>query len=110
MRPKPTFNAPTEKVEKSSSSPQLSEVDNTSNALIELLFNFKTDKKRNVSRLNMKQLIALSKLFNLPSDAKCAVMKENLQALSDNVIKNKLLISSDINDDSDKVVSSDDSI
>ena len=108
MRPKPTFNAPTEKVEKSSS-PQLSVVDNT-NALIELLFNVKTDKKKNISRLNMKQLIALSNLFDLPSDAKCAVMKENLQALSDNVIKNKLSIASDINDDSDKVVSSDDSI
>jgi hypothetical protein len=112
MRPKPNFDAPTEKIEKISSPV---ESVNEANVLINLIFNFKTEKKKSISRLSMKNLISLSKLFDLPSNAKCSVMKENLEALSEIEIKNKLSsmkieVANGINSNSDKYFSIDDSI
>ena len=56
----------------------------------------------------MKDLIALSSLFNLPTDVKCGVMKENLKTLSEDEIKNKVVsnVNSYSNDDESVVSSS----
>ena len=61
--------------------------------------------KKSINKLNLKELIALSSLFNLPINVKCDVMKDNLKALSEHEIKTK--IDCNVNsDDGKSVVSS----
>lgn len=57
----------------------------------------------------MKDLISLSSLFNLKTkDCKCAMLRENLEALSEEVIRSKFVSSvndNDSNDDESVVIS-----
>jgi hypothetical protein len=95
LKSKPNFNAPTkEEIEQPLIPPA-----SVNNDLISLIFNFKTGKKKNISKLHMKELIALSILFNLTTDAKCAVMKDNLRVLLEEEINNKVVAYNNINND-----------
>ena len=105
LKPKPNFNAPT-KVEQSQF---LQATENDTNTLLSLLFNFTTGKKKSIKKLHMKDLISLSSLFNLKTeDCKCALLRENLEALSEEVIRSKVINSvnnNDSNDDESVVIS-----
>ena len=57
--------------------------------LLSMLFDFKNNKIKGLSKLKSVSLISLSKLFDLPYNNKNEVLKEQLSKLSIDIIKAK---------------------
>ena len=59
--------------------------------VLESMIDKKNNKVKSMKNFKQDILIELSKLFNLPHDKKCAVLRENLQKLPLETIQTELL-------------------